>query len=99
MNTWRGESDGQADEAHDWGRRLLCVRVRILGSHLSKHEDHTVARALEVASSFGEGRLHSDTEGAIIIWLPILVVLVVGHEGDRPVRRPSVSADFSLESG
>ena len=28
---------------------------------------------LEVATSFGEGRLHSDTEGAVIIWLPILV--------------------------
>ena len=28
---------------------------------------------LEVATSFGQGRLHSDTEGAIIIWLPILV--------------------------
>ena len=28
---------------------------------------------LEVASSFGQGRLHSDTEGAVIIWLPILV--------------------------
>ena len=23
MNTWRGKSNGKADEAHDWGRRLL----------------------------------------------------------------------------
>ena len=38
------------------------VRLTILVQHL------------EMASSFGEGRLHSDTEGAIIIWLPILVV-------------------------
>ena len=28
---------------------------------------------LEVATPFGEGRLHPDTEGAVIIWLPVLV--------------------------
>ena len=28
---------------------------------------------LEVATPFGEGRLHPDAEGAVIIWLPVLV--------------------------
>ena len=28
---------------------------------------------LKVATSFGQGRLHSDTEGAVIIWLAMLV--------------------------
>ena len=27
MNTWRGESNGKADEAHDWGRRLLKSKL------------------------------------------------------------------------
>ena len=44
-----------------WGRGHYTVNVKLV-------------LHLEVASSFGQGRLHSDTEGAVIIWLPILVV-------------------------
>lgn len=35
---------------------------------------------LEMAASFGQGRLHSDTEGAVIVRLAMLVFHVVGHE-------------------
>ena len=52
------------------------VYMVLVGS--GAHHVTILVQHLEVASSFGEGRLHSDTEGAVVIWLPPILVVWEG---------------------
>lgn len=80
MDAGRGEGDGQPNEPHDGGDRLLRG-VGILGPELAEEEDDPISRGFEVAAPLRQRGLHPDAEGPVVGRLPRRPVHFGMHQG------------------